>query len=240
MGCLDHNSITTDENGSNTKNRENKKLQNEEEPSQLHPKEEVPEFEGVTRFCAELVYEINKVRNKPSSYSEKISNNKSNFNGLIFKTPNSKYNDKTKEGVAAYEEAEQFLKTCPENQNELIPSVGLCRIALDFLKEFNDNGIEIDKVDNIDIKKITSKYGLCSGNLCKLIASGGDELERIVINLIVCDGDQNREQRNKLFDKSFKKIGVAHGKHPIYRYISIFILSTDFENKNDQDDVLDI
>jgi len=239
MGCLGHNSIPTDENGSNTKNRENKKLQNEE-PSKLHPKEEVPEFEGVTRFCAELVYEINKVRNKPSSYSEKISNNKSNFNGLIFKTPNSKYNDKTKEGVAAYEEAEQFLKTCPENQNELIPSVGLCRIALDFLKEFNDNGIEIDKVDNIDIKKITAKYGLCSGNLCKLIASGGDELERIVINLIVCDGDQNREQRNKLFDKSFKKIGVAHGKHPIYRYISIFILSTDFENKNDQDDVLDI
>jgi hypothetical protein len=239
LGCLGDNSVQTEQNGSTSENKENKKG-NKEDVSHLHSKEEIPEFEGITRFCSELIYEINKVRNKPSSYSEFISKNKSNFNGLIFKTPNSKYNDKTKEGVAAYEEAEQFLKTCPENQNDLIPSVGLCRIAQEFLKEFNDNGIEIDKVDKIDIKKIIDKYGKCSGNLCKLIACGGDELERIVINLIVCDGDQNREQRNKLFDESFKKIGVAHGKHPIYRYISIFILSTDLENKNDQDDVLDI
>ena len=193
-----------------------------------------------TRIDVELIYEINKVRNNPSSYSEIISKNKSNFNGLIFKTPNSKYSDKTKEGVAAYEEAEKFLKTCPENQNELIPSVGLCRIAQDFLKEFNDNGIDINKVDNIDIKKIIDKYGQCSGNLCKLISCGGDELESVVTYLIVCDGDQNREQRNKLFDTSFKKIGVAHGEHPIYRYVSIFILSTDFDNKNDQNDELDI
>ena len=62
----------------------------------------------------------------------------------------------------------------------------------------------------------------------------------MVTNLIVCDGDKNRDQRNKLFDKSFKKIGVAHGKHSIYKYASIFILSTDFDNKNDQDDELEI
>ena len=55
----------------------------------------------------------------------------------------------------------------------------------------------------------------------------------MVTNLIVCDGDQNRVQKNKLFDKSFKKIGVAHGNYLIYRYVSIFILSTDFDNKND-------
>ena len=101
-----------------------------------------------------------------------------------------------------------------------------------FFKEFNDNGIDINKFDNIDIKKIIDKYGKYSGNLCILISCGGDELESIVTYLIVCDGDQ----RNKLF----KKIGVAHGKHPIYKYVSIFILSTDFDNKNDKNDVLDI
>ena len=56
-----------------------------------------------TRIDVELIYEINKVRKNPSSYLGIISNNKS-------KVQNSKDNNKTKEGVAAYEEAEQFLK----------------------------------------------------------------------------------------------------------------------------------
>ena len=184
-----------------------------------------------TRIDVELIYEINKVRKNPSSYLGIISKNKS-------KVQNSKDNNKTKEGVAAYEEAEQFLKNYKESQNELMPSSGLFKIAQGFLKEFKN--YKIDKVDNIDIKKIIDKCGRYSGNLYKLIVCGGEEPESVVSNLIVCDGDQNREQRNKLFDESFKKIGVAHGKHPIYRYISIFILSTDLENKNDQDDVLDI
>jgi len=240
MGCLGHNSVQTDE----KKKKDEKEEKEEKEKKELKKEEDVshleaPEFEGITRFCTELLYEINKVRKEPSSYSEIISKNKSNFNGLIFKTPNSKYNVNTKEGVAAYEEAEQFLKDCPGNENELVGSVGLCRIAQDFLKAFNDNEIKIDKVDNINIKKITEKYGKCSGNLCKLIATGGDELESVIINLIVCDGDTNRSQRNKLFDKSFKKIGVAHEKHPIYRYVTIFIVSTDFDNMVDRDDELD-
>ena len=184
-----------------------------------------------TRIDAELIYEINKIRKEPSSYLGKISKNKS-------KIQNNKNINKAEEEVAKYEEAEQFLKDCPENQNELIPSIGLFRIAKDFLKEFEK--YEIDKVDNIDIKKIIDKYGQCSGDLYKLIICGGAEAESVVINLIVCDGDQNREQRNKLFDKSFKKIGVAHGENPKYKYISIFILSTDFDNITEQDDELDI
>ena len=184
-----------------------------------------------TRIDAELIYEINKIRKEPSSYLGIISKNKS-------KIQKNKNINKSKEGVDAYEEAEKFLKDCPENQNELIPSIGLFRIAQDFLKEFKK--YEIDKVDNIDINKIIDKYGQYSGDLHKLIICGGDEAESVVNNLIVCDGEQNREQRNKLFDKSFKKIGVAHGEHPKYKYASIFILSTDFDNINDQDDVLDI
>ena len=183
-----------------------------------------------TRIDAELIYEINKIRKEPSSYLGIISKNKS-------KIQNNK-NIKAKEVVDKYEEAEQFLKDCPENQNELIPSIGLFRIAKDFLNEFKK--YEIDKVDNIDIKKIIDKYGQYSGKICKLIICGGDEAKSIVINLIACDGDQNGEQRNKLFDKSFKKIGVAHGEHPKYKYASIFILSTDFDNITEQDDVLDI
>ena len=119
-----------------------------------------------------------------------------------------------------------------------MPSSGLFKIAQGFLKEFKN--YKIDKVDNIDIKKIIDKCGRYSGNLYKLIVCGGEEPESVVSNLIVCDGDQNREQRNKLFDKTFKKIGIAHGEHPIYKYASIFILSTDFDNINDQDDELDI
>ena len=184
-----------------------------------------------TRIDVDLIYEINRVRKNPSSYLGIISNNKS-------KVQKSKDNNKTKEGVAAYEEAEQFLKNYKESQNELMPSSGLFKIAQGFLKEFKN--YKIDKVDNIDIKKIIDKCGKYSGKFCKLIVCGGEEPESVVSNLIVCDGDQNREQRNKLFDKTFKKIGIAHGEHPIYRYASIFILSTDFDNKIDQDDELDI
>ena len=232
MGCSGHKSVQTEKYGSSFKNKKHKKEEREEDISHLNAKVEIPEFE-ITRIDIELIYEINNVRNKPSSYLGIISKNKS-------KISNSKNNNKTKEGETAYEEAEQFLKTCQEYQNELIPSVGLCRIAEDFLKEFNDNGVEINKIDNININKIIDKYGLISGNFCKLISCGGDEADSVVTYLIVCDGDQNREQRNKLFDTSFKKIGVAHGKHPIYKYVSIVILSTDFDNKNGLNDELDI
>ena len=237
MGCSNHESVKTNENNNEL---ENKEISNEKEKINLDKNEEIleVEFEGITKFCKELIDEVNNIRKDPTIYINKISHYKSFFNGLILKIPESKYSIKTEEGAKAYEEAENFLKSAPTIDEELIPSKGLCRIAQDYFKKVQ-NCDDDNELNSINIEEIIDKYGGSSGKFSKIIEFGGNTPENVIINVVVNDGNKSREKRNSLFDNSFTKVGVATGSHPIYRYVSIILLCNNFDNKLDRNDTID-
>jgi hypothetical protein len=183
-------------------------------------------------FLRDLVDEINKVRANPSSYVEKIADCKNYFNGKILKMPDSTVGIKTQEGADAYDECIQFLRSA-EPAEETVPSKGLTKIANELLAVVQKDASQIGSVD---MNELIERYGSFSGAFNRVMECGGSTPQQVVINLLVSDGDKSRSQRNVLLNKAVKRIGVASGKHDIYRNASIIIFCTKFDNSVESDD----
>lgn len=183
-------------------------------------------------FLSELVQEINKVRSNPSSYADIIDSYKQHFQGKILRLPNSNVGIKTQEGADGYDECARFLRSA-EPAEPQIPSKGLTKIANELLVVVQRDPSEINTVD---MNSIIDKYGSFVGSFNRVMECGGATPEQVVINLLVSDGDRSRSQRDALLNKSLKRVGVASGKHDIYRVATVIIFCTKFQNSVDSDD----
>ncbi len=183
-------------------------------------------------FLRQLVDEINRVRENPKSYIDRLEKYKRYFDKDRLKLPNLNYVIMTQEGAAAYDDCIKFLRTA-ESSSRLTPSKGLTGIADELLKIFIKDR---SKYSSIDIQNIISKYGSFSGSFNRIAQCGGTTPEDIVINLLVCDGDKNRRQRESILSKTPARIGVATGEQNEYGRVSFIVLATSFENKNNSDD----
>lgn len=188
------------------------------------------------KFYLDLVKEINFLRKNPSGYAEKILSYKNYFKGNVLKIPGEKIEIVTEEGFAAYEEAIQFLKSNKPSE-ALIPSKALGRIAKDYIEELRKNP---DKEDEIDMNSIIQKYGNFTGVFLYSVDYGSDTPELVVINFLVCDGDKSRSNRNSILNPELKKVGVASGKHDIYKYETFIVCCTDFQNTFDKNDSVNL
>ena len=180
-----------------------------------------------------LVNKINEFRTNPKGYAKKINEYVSYFKGKTLRIPGSNAGIRTEEGAEAYIEAVDFLSK-QDGVEPLEPSKGLGRICKDFMAE----AVKVDpnELGNIDLEEIIAKYGEYYGNLNRAMDFGGEDPEQVLINLIVCDGDPNRGNRESLLSTNLKRIGVASAKHPTYKYCTLIISCTKFKNTFDSDD----
>ena len=183
-------------------------------------------------FLRQLVDEINRVRENPKSFIDRLEKYKGYFNGDVLKLPNLDYGLKTREGVAPYDECIKYLRTA-DTAPLLIPSKGLTGMADEMMKVLLKDHT---KIGSIDMNALKSKYGTTSGPFSRIIQYGGVTPEQVVIHLLVCDGDKSRRQRETLLNKTSKRIGVASAEHESFSRANIIILVTSFENKNNSDD----
>lgn len=184
-------------------------------------------------FEEQLVLKINEFRKNPKAYAKKINDLLPYFKGKNLKPPKSVHGIKTEEGASAYIEAAEFLSR-QDGVDPLEPSKGLARICLDFMEKAKN--IEPSELNNIDLEEIIAKYGSFSGNLNRAMDFGGEDPEQVLINLLVCDGDPNRGNREALLASDLKKIGIANSQHTSFRYCTLVISCTKFKNKVDSDD----
>ena len=184
-------------------------------------------------FERDLVKELNELRRDPKGYSYKVMKYKDYLQGNILRIPGNKFGIKTEEGPAAYDEAISFLKTANPVE-EMTPSKGLCKIAVDFLGMVQK--ADPNNLGDIDMDPIINRYGTFVGNFSRSMEFGGATPEQVIVNLVVSDGDKSRGQRDALLNDSLKKCGVASGKHDTYRTATIIVGCTKFENTSDSDD----
>jgi hypothetical protein len=183
----------------------------------------------------EIIEEINILRENPSLYAKKVEEYSTYFNDKIFKLPNLNIKIQTQEGAAPYIETVEYLKT-KEKINTLIPSKALCEIAQEIADNLVDS--ETGEIDEELHEQIIDKHGSFSGKFTRAMDFGGFTSEQVVINFLVCDGDVDRTQREPLLGEGLKKIGVAFGKHNIYRTICVLVTCSEFNNTKDPDDLM--
>jgi hypothetical protein len=184
-------------------------------------------------FEEQLVNKINEFRTNPRGYAKKINEYVSCFKGKTLRLPGSNAGIRTEEGAAAYIEAVDFLSK-QDGVEPLEPSKGLGRICADFMAEAQK--VDPNDIGNIDLEEIIAKYGSFSGSLNRAMDFGGEDPEQVLINLIVCDGDPNRGNRESLLSTELKRVGVANAKHSTYRFCTLIISCTKFKNTFDSDD----
>ena len=181
-----------------------------------------------------LLDEINSARTNPNGYAEKVTTYKGYFNKEYLKRPDGK-KIKTQEGAEAYEEAIKYLKA-RKPVGPLRASKALTKICEDLMNAVqNCDPGALDS--HIDMSQVIKKYGSFEGDFSRLMEFGGETPEQVVINLIVCDGDRSRTQRNQLLDKTYKVVGIVSADHEEFTKCTIITLTHKFDYEADPDDV---
>ena len=175
----------------------------------------------------EIINQINQLRTDPKAYGEKLQLYSTYFDdSKILRVPGSNIGIRTTEGRDGYIEAANFLKNEAEAVKPFEENHGLTLIAQEFL----DSVVKVDpsEVGDISMDEIINKYGEFNGNFSRAMEFGANTSEQVVINLVVSDGDKTRGQRDSLLNGNLKLIGVATGKHEIYRTCTVIVSCTEF------------
>ena len=155
-------------------------------------------------FLKLVVDEINSVRTNPKAYINKLEKYKGCFDKkdkTIMQFPGANYAIRTQEGAAAYDDCIKYLRTA-NSLSPLIPSKGLSAIADELLKVVLKDA---SKFSSVDMKSMIGKYGTFSGSFNRLCEFGGTSPEMVVVDLLVCDGEKSRRQRDVLLKDTPKK-----------------------------------
>ncbi len=176
-------------------------------------------------FAKKVADEINKIRDDPQAYSQKITDYIKYFDKKILRLPHES-GIETQEGADAYKEAAEFLSTAPKLP-PLTIDPKLTEVAKDMVKEMSKFK-EIEEMDQVDRKVIIKKYGHYDGTLGESTDFGSVTPALTCVNLIVDDGNESRSNRKLMFREDYKIMGVACVPHDELGCITLIMYATDF------------
>ena len=168
-----------------------------------------------------VMAEINLARTEPLLYAGYIKEFRDSFKGEFYRLPGIVTVIKTNEGVAAVDEAINFLVS-----QKPLPS-------LEWSQNLADAGAELA----VEQGKTgaTGHNGLKSGGILvrakrhqidgrmvgENIAYGPNSARGMVMQLLIDDGVPNRGHRKNQFDPLFDRAGVFCGSHPRYETMCV-------------------
>ena len=167
-----------------------------------------------SKFAQEVIDEINFARTKPSEYAAKLERISSTLKGRKVKVGKSTM--KLKEGSAIFEEAIQYLlnigqmeplELCDglsESANELL-SILIIQEGVD-MSDFN--------LDIYDLEHRLDHFGIYFGEFNELIDYGSFDPEFVVVNFLLSDGDDTRNDRHTIMNPLMKYCGITSGILP--------------------------
>ena len=167
-----------------------------------------------SKFVQEVIEEINFARTKPSEYAAKLERISSTLNGRKVKVGKSIM--KLKEGAAIFDETIQYLlnigqmeplELCDglsESANELL-SILIIQEGVD-MSDFN--------LDIYDLEHRLDHFGVYFGEFNEIIDYGSFDPEFVVVNFLLSDGDDTRNDRHTIMNPLMKYCGITSGILP--------------------------
>ncbi len=167
-----------------------------------------------SKFIEEVISEINFARTKPSEYAAKLERICSKITGHKVQVGNSTM--KLREGAKIFDEAIQYLlnigqmeplELCDglsESANELL-SILIIQEGVD-MSDFN--------LDIYDLEHRLDHFGVYFGEFSELIDYGSFDPEFVVVNFLLSDGDETRNDRHTVMNPLMKYCGITSGILP--------------------------
>ena len=176
----------------------------------------------LTALEKEVIYEINLFRSNPQRYAEDfIAPLAKNYQNKLLHYPGEEIGIRTIEGVSALKECVEALKKA-KPLGLIYPDLRLSKAARDHQKDQERTGrTGHTGSDSSDLKERIERYGNWEKRIAENIAYGNSNARQYVIFLLIDDGVKNRGHRQILLHHSFTTVGVACGKHPVYRTMCV-------------------
>jgi len=160
----------------------------------------------------DVLKEINLARTHPAEYAAYLEQLRPYFVGKELRQP-GKPALMTEEGVAALEEAIRFLRSAKPVPAYSM-SLGMSSGARELVKDQGATGATGHRgADGSFCEQRAKRFGSWTDPIGEDIAYGNDTARDRVIAWLIDDGVANRGHRARLFNTSYKVVGVACGDH---------------------------
>lgn len=176
-------------------------------------------------FEEQVLAGINEARTNPAAYAATLKEYRGYFDGNIVLLPGSDVGLRTREGVAAVDEAIAFL----DRQTPLLPlrnAPELVEAARELAAaQALSGGMGHAGAPGGDAKARIKKHK-GSGFMAEALSYGAKDAAGVVRQLVVDDGAPTRPNRKLIFDKRYMRAGIACGGHLAARSMCVIDLAT--------------
>lgn len=166
-------------------------------------------------LARQVLTEINLARTEPGTYADFLRESRSQYEGKLYRVPDTNTLIETHEGIAALDEAIEFLA----HQKSLPPlkwSAGLAAAAAELVREQGKTSStgHIGAQSGGMQARIERHGTIVQGRIGENIVYGPEDPRRMVMQLIIDDGVPDRGHRKNLYNPHFDSAGIACGPHP--------------------------
>jgi uncharacterized protein YkwD len=157
----------------------------------------------------EIVDEMNLVRTEPQKYAAYVEEFKKYYDGNRLKLPGRAKAIVTNDGIAAVDEAINFLRGA-----QPLPAFdvakGICSAAADHAKDLAGKGITGHRgSDGSTPNARVDRYGQWDAAIGETVVYEVSPARQIIIALIIDDGVPNRGHRRNIFDPNYHVTGIS-------------------------------
>lgn len=167
-----------------------------------------------------VVAEMNLARTQPAVYADLLAKRRAHYQGTIYRLPGAAFGLKSREGVAAVDEAITALR----RQRPLPPLAwddGLAAAARDLAKLQERSGDLGHGAGSMEMRVRIERYGDWLETIGENIAYGPDQGREVVLQLLIDDNVPGRGHRKNIFDAAFRVAGVGCAAHPQFETVCV-------------------
>ena len=174
------------------------------------------------KLAQQLFNAHNKIREEPKSFIIKLKKWSKNFREKTLFLLNENPLE-TFEGVNAVEEAIRFLSV-QKSVPKLNYSEELSKAAKDHAMDIGENNLHgHEGSDGSILSDRIERYTEWDDACSESIDLGFKTADNIILNLLIDDGSEGRNQRINLFSTKYKYIGIGCSFHKTYNHCSVFV-----------------
>lgn len=157
----------------------------------------------------EIIDEMNLARTEPQKYAAFVEEYKSYYDGNRLLIPGRKKALVTNDGIAAVDEAINFLRAA-----QPLPAFGvakgICSAAADHARDLAGKGINGHRGSDGSMPNArVDRYGAWDAAIGETLVYEVSTARLIIISLIIDDGVPNRGHRRNIFDPTYHVTGIS-------------------------------
>lgn len=167
-----------------------------------------------------VLTEHNRVRQDPASYIPILLEHLKYFKGDVLYKP-KEIPVQTFEGIAAVEDAIQFLKK-QKPMDALTYDESITKACEDHVKDIGPKGLlSHDSTDGKTMSDRVELYCEWDSSCGENIDLGAKRGQDVIVNFLIDDGVEARGHRKNMFKSEFKYIGISSGPHRDFDTVTV-------------------